>query len=115
MLIGEPAEQPIGEAGSLASLGIANSNVPPRDFQGNIFGLPVSGNPKANALLAFGPAEGSSELLSGGEFGFEASPATLRARAGQPGADHPEGPSLPGRQAGGLASRPDRAQPRADG
>lgn len=42
-------------------------------FQGNIFGLPVSGNPKANALLAFGPAEGSSELLSGGEFGIEAS------------------------------------------
>lgn len=42
-------------------------------FQGNIFGLPVSGNPKANSLLAFGPAEGSSELLSGGEFGIEAS------------------------------------------
>ena len=42
-------------------------------FQGNIFGVPVSGNPEANSLLAFGPAEGSSDLLSGGDFGIEAS------------------------------------------
>ena len=42
-------------------------------FQGNIFGVPVSGNAEANSLLAFGPSEGSSDLLSGGDFGIEAS------------------------------------------
>ncbi len=42
-------------------------------FQGNIFGVPVSGHSEANSLLAFGPAEGSSDLLSGGDFGVEAS------------------------------------------
>lgn len=42
-------------------------------FQGNIFGVPVSGNPEANSLLAFGPTEGSNEALTGGDFGIEAS------------------------------------------
>lgn len=42
-------------------------------FQGNIYGLPVSGNPEANSLLAIGPAEGAGELMSGGSFGVEAS------------------------------------------
>jgi membrane protease YdiL (CAAX protease family) len=42
-------------------------------FQGNIFGVPVSGHSEANSLLAFGPAEGASDLLSGGDFGVEAS------------------------------------------
>jgi membrane protease YdiL (CAAX protease family) len=34
--------------------------------QGNAFGLPVSGNPEANSLFAFGPAAGSNDGLSGG-------------------------------------------------
>ena len=42
-------------------------------FQGNIFGVPVSGHAEASSLFAFGPAEGSSDLLSGGDFGIEAS------------------------------------------
>jgi hypothetical protein len=42
-------------------------------FQGNIFGVPVSGNPEANSLLSCGPADGSSEVLTGGDFGVEAS------------------------------------------
>lgn len=42
-------------------------------FQGNIYGLPVSGSAEANSLFAFGPAEGSSTLLTGGDFGVEAS------------------------------------------
>lgn len=41
-------------------------------FQGNVFGLPVSGIPEATSLWTFGPARGSSELLSGGSFGLEA-------------------------------------------
>ena len=42
-------------------------------FQGNIFGVPVSGNPEANSLFAFGPTPGSSDLMTGGDFGVEAS------------------------------------------
>jgi uncharacterized protein len=42
-------------------------------FQGNIFGLPVSGHPEGTALWNFGPAPGSSVLLTGGAFGVEAS------------------------------------------
>ncbi|MEV8468770.1 type II CAAX endopeptidase family protein [Fluviibacterium sp. DFM31] len=42
-------------------------------FQGNVFGLPVSGHPRATALLSIGPAEGSALILSGGDFGVEAS------------------------------------------
>ena len=42
-------------------------------FQGNIYGLPVSGNAEASSLFAFGPAAGSSDLVSGGDFGVEAS------------------------------------------
>jgi hypothetical protein len=41
--------------------------------QGNVYGLPVSGTPEANSLLAFGPTEGSDDLLTGGDFGVEAS------------------------------------------
>ena len=42
-------------------------------FQGNIFGLPVSGNPEATSLLSIGPAPDASEALSGGSYGLEAS------------------------------------------
>lgn len=42
-------------------------------FQGNVFGLPVSGHPRATALFSIGPAEGSSDTMSGGDFGVEAS------------------------------------------
>jgi uncharacterized protein len=42
-------------------------------FQGNIYGIPVSGNAEANSLFSFGPAAGSNELLTGGKFGVEAS------------------------------------------
>jgi hypothetical protein len=42
-------------------------------FQGNVFGLPVSGHPRATSLFSIGPAEGSSDLMSGGDFGVEAS------------------------------------------
>ncbi|MEI8080306.1 MAG: CPBP family intramembrane glutamate endopeptidase, partial [Actinomycetes bacterium] len=42
-------------------------------FQGNIFGLPVSGIPEASSLFAFGPASGSTDLVTGGSFGVEAS------------------------------------------
>ena len=42
-------------------------------FQGNVFGLPVSGNVYATSLWSFGPAEGSNEVLTGGNFGVEAS------------------------------------------
>ncbi len=42
-------------------------------FQGNVYGLPVSGHPRATALFSIGPAEGSSEQMSGGDFGVEAS------------------------------------------
>ena len=46
-------------------------------FQGNVFGLPVSGHPHATALFSIGPAEGSPERLSGGDFGVEGSLAGL--------------------------------------
>lgn len=41
--------------------------------QGNIYGLPVSGNPEGTTLWSFGPAPGSNVLLTGGSFGVEAS------------------------------------------
>jgi uncharacterized protein len=41
--------------------------------QGNIFGLPVSGNTEGTSLWNFGPAPGSNELVTGGNFGVEAS------------------------------------------
>lgn len=41
--------------------------------QGNIFGLPVSGNTEGTSLWNFGPAPGSNELITGGNFGVEAS------------------------------------------
>ncbi len=42
-------------------------------FQGNVLGLPVSGNPYATSLLALGPAPDGREALTGGDFGIEAS------------------------------------------
>lgn len=42
-------------------------------FQGNIFGLPVSGHPEGTSLWNFGPATGSNDLWTGGAFGVEAS------------------------------------------
>lgn len=42
-------------------------------FQGNIFGVPVSGEPKSTSFFTFGPTSGSRELISGGDFGIEAS------------------------------------------
>ncbi|MEQ6902082.1 type II CAAX endopeptidase family protein [Nocardioides sp. YIM 152588] len=41
--------------------------------QGNVFGIPVSGNPRDVSLFAFGPADGAGELMSGGDFGVEGS------------------------------------------
>ncbi|WP_168929331.1 CPBP family intramembrane glutamic endopeptidase [Nocardioides sp. GY 10113] len=45
--------------------------------QGNVFGIPVSGVPRDVSLLTFGPAAGSNDLLTGGEFGVEASLLSL--------------------------------------
>ena len=42
-------------------------------FQGNIFGLPVSGHPEGTSLWNFGSATGSNDLWTGGAFGVEAS------------------------------------------
>lgn len=42
-------------------------------FQGNVFGLPVSGETEATSLFAIGPAKGSSDIWTGGDFGLEAS------------------------------------------
>jgi uncharacterized protein len=42
-------------------------------FQGNIYGVPVSGNPEASSILGLSPTAGSSDLLTGGSFGIEAS------------------------------------------
>lgn len=41
--------------------------------QGNLFGLPVSGNPSASSLWTFGPTSGSNDTVSGADFGLEAS------------------------------------------
>ncbi len=41
--------------------------------QGNVLGLPVSGTAKGVSLFGLGPAEGSSDLVSGGDYGLEAS------------------------------------------
>lgn len=42
-------------------------------FQGNIFGLPVSGHSESTSLFTIGPARHSTAALSGGTFGLEAS------------------------------------------
>jgi membrane protease YdiL (CAAX protease family) len=42
-------------------------------FQGNVFGLPVSGNTEGTSLWNFGPAQGSNIAITGGNFGVEAS------------------------------------------
>lgn len=43
-------------------------------FQGNVFGVPVSGMPPyLTSLLRFGPTEGASHFVSGGSFGPEGS------------------------------------------
>ena len=41
-------------------------------FQGNFFGLPVSGIGEATSFFTIGPTAGASTLLSGGDFGLEA-------------------------------------------
>jgi membrane protease YdiL (CAAX protease family) len=43
-------------------------------FQGNVFGVPVSGLPLYNSsVFSFGPADGTSRFVSGGSFGPEGS------------------------------------------
>lgn len=43
-------------------------------FQGNIVGVPVSGNPPPiTSVFTFGPTEGASRLMTGGSFGPEGS------------------------------------------
>ena len=42
-------------------------------FQGNVFGVPVSGNVHTTALFPMGPTADASHLLSGGTFGVEGS------------------------------------------
>ena len=42
-------------------------------FQGNVFGVPVSGNVHMTALFPMGPTANASHLLSGGAFGVEGS------------------------------------------
>lgn len=42
-------------------------------FQGNVFGVPVSGNVYTTALFPMGPTADASHLLSGGAFGVEGS------------------------------------------
>lgn len=42
-------------------------------FQGNVFGVPVSGNIHTTALFPMGPTADASHLLSGGAFGVEGS------------------------------------------
>lgn len=42
-------------------------------FQGNVFGVPVSGHPRDVSIWAYGPTEGSSSVVNGGDFGIEGS------------------------------------------
>lgn len=42
-------------------------------FQGNVYGVPVSGNAEPTSIFTFGPTAGSNDLVSGGTFGIEAS------------------------------------------
>lgn len=42
-------------------------------FQGNVFGVPVSGLPRDVSIWAFGPTPGSSTVITGGNFGIEGS------------------------------------------
>lgn len=42
-------------------------------FQGNVYGVPVSGTAKPTSLFTFGPTPGSRDVISGGAFGIEAS------------------------------------------
>lgn len=44
--------------------------------QGNLFGIPVSGNPVDVSILRFAPDAGVAEWLTGGEFGVEGSAIT---------------------------------------
>lgn len=44
--------------------------------QGNLFGIPVSGNPVDVSILRFAPDAGVAEWLTGGEFGIEGSAVT---------------------------------------
>ena len=41
--------------------------------QGQIYGIPVSGTPRDIAILDYGPVDGASTVMSGGEFGIEGS------------------------------------------
>ncbi|GAA1687008.1 type II CAAX endopeptidase family protein [Microbacterium sediminicola] len=50
--------------------------------QGGLFGVKVSGNPVENSLLAVAETDGANSLISGGEFGLEASVVTLVVLAG---------------------------------
>ncbi len=45
-------------------------------FQGNVFGVPVSGNAYATGFFHLGPTEDASRFLSGGSFGPEGSLVT---------------------------------------
>lgn len=40
-------------------------------IQGNILGIPVSGNARSTSLVFLGPTDGSLDWLTGGEFGIE--------------------------------------------
>lgn len=44
--------------------------------QGNLFGVPVSGNPVDVSILRFAPDAGAAEWLTGGDFGVEGSALT---------------------------------------
>lgn len=44
--------------------------------QGNLFGIPVSGNPVDVSILRFAPDAGVADWLTGGEFGVEGSAVT---------------------------------------
>jgi hypothetical protein len=41
--------------------------------QGNLFGIPVSGTARQVSVWTFGPASGSNDTLTGGDFGIEGS------------------------------------------
>lgn len=45
--------------------------------QGNVFGIAVSGLPRDVSIFAFGPVEGSSEVMTGGDFGLEGGAVAL--------------------------------------
>lgn len=49
--------------------------------QGNLFGIPVSGNPVDVSILRFAPDAGVADWLTGGEFGVEGSAVTTAVLA----------------------------------